>query len=56
VRHLRRGADQDLQFLSLMVSGTPRATPEAVPKLWVMSLRTMPLWVRMLAPLEPSPG
>jgi hypothetical protein len=39
-----------------MVSGTPSATPDADPKLRVMSLRTMPLSVRTLTPLEPSPG
>src|SRR3954471_13069842 len=39
-----------------MVSGTPVATPDAEPKLFVMSLRTMPLSVSTLTPLEPSPG
>jgi hypothetical protein len=39
-----------------MVSGTPSATPEALPKLEVMSLRTMPVSVSTLTPLEPSPG
>jgi hypothetical protein len=41
---------------SLMVSGTPVATPDADPKLLVMSLRTIPLSVRTLTPLDPSPG
>src|SRR4029453_10512741 len=39
-----------------MVSGTPSATPDADPKLLVMSLRTIPLSVRMLPPVDPSPG
>ena len=39
-----------------MVSGTPLATPLAEPKLVVMSLRTMPLWVSAFGPFEPSPG
>ena len=42
--------------LSLMVSGTPSATPDADPKLLVMSLRTIPRSVRTLTPLDPSPG
>jgi hypothetical protein len=42
--------------LSLIVSGTPLATPDADPKLLVMSLRTMPLSVRTFTPLDPSPG
>src|SRR5215204_1672754 len=39
-----------------MVSGTPCASPLAEPKLARMSLRTIPLWVKALGPLEPSPG
>jgi hypothetical protein len=39
-----------------MVSGTPSATPDALPKLDRMSLRTMPLSVSMFGPLDPSPG
>jgi hypothetical protein len=42
--------------VSLMVRGTPSATPDAEPKLRVMSLRTIPLSVSTLTPLEPSPG
>ena len=38
------------------MSGTPSAVPEDAPKLDVMSLRTMPLSVSTLGPLEPSPG
>ena len=38
------------------VVGTPSATPEASPKLLVMSWRTTPLSVSTLGPLEPSPG
>ena len=40
----------------VMVSGTPSATPEPVPKLLVMSLRTMPLSVSTLTPFDPSAG
>ncbi len=36
--------------------GTPSATPDASPKLLVMSLRTTPLSVSTFGPLEPSPG
>jgi hypothetical protein len=39
-----------------MVSGTPTAIADADPKLVVMSLRTMPVSVSTLTPLEPSPG
>ena len=42
--------------MSRIVIGTPSATPDAEPKLEVMSLRTMPLSVSTLTPLEPSPG
>ena len=42
--------------LRLTVSGTPLATPDADPKLLVMSRRTMPLSVRTFTPLDPSPG
>src|SRR4051794_18826052 len=42
--------------VSVMVSGTPWATPLAPPKLERMSLRTIPLWDRALGPLDPSPG
>jgi hypothetical protein len=42
--------------LRVIVSGTPEATPEAVPKLLVISLRTMPLSVSTFTPFEPSPG
>ena len=38
------------------LSGTPRAFVVEEPKLEVMSLRTTPLSVNTLAPLEPSPG
>src|SRR5688500_18898753 len=41
---------------SSTVSGTPWATPEAEPKLLVMSLRTMPDSVRTFGPFDPSPG
>src|SRR4249919_2545 len=53
-----RGADPLLvsRTVSLTVSGTPSATPEDVPKLLVRSLRTMPLSVSTLTPLDPSPG
>ena len=37
-------------------SGTPSATVVDVPKLDLMSLRTIPLSVRTLTPLLPSPG
>ena len=40
----------------LIVSGTPWAAPEAVPKLLVMSLRTIPLSVSTFTPFDPSPG
>jgi hypothetical protein len=40
----------------VMVSGTPVALVVLAPKLEVMSLRTMPLSVSTLVPLEPSPG
>ena len=39
-----------------MVSATPSAVPERPAKLERMSLRTTPVWLRTLAPLEPSPG
>src|SRR5438552_4005892 len=39
-----------------MVSGTPCAVPDDVPKLERMSLRTTPLCVRTSGPFEPSPG
>jgi hypothetical protein len=39
-----------------MTIGTPSAVPDALPKLVVMSRRTMPLSVRTFGPLEPSPG
>ena len=39
-----------------IASGTPAAVAEAEPKLEVMSLRTMPLSVSTLTPLEPSAG
>src|SRR3954454_9218930 len=42
--------------VSLMVSGIPRAAADPEPKLRVMSLRPMPLWLRTLAPWEPSAG
>ncbi len=42
--------------MSRTVSGTPSATPDAEPKLEVMSLRTTPDSVSTLGPLEPSPG
>src|SRR4051812_11882575 len=40
----------------LIVSGTPVATPLAVPKLERMLLRTTPLCVSTLGPFVPSPG
>jgi hypothetical protein len=40
----------------VMPSGTPSAFVVLDPKLDVMSLRTMPLWVSTFAPLDPSPG
>ena len=40
----------------VMVSGTPSATPEPVPKLLVMSLRTMPLSVSTLIRSTRRPG
>src|SRR5687767_13928169 len=43
-------------MLSLIVRGTPVATPFAVPMLDRMSLRTTPLCVNTLGPLVPSPG
>jgi hypothetical protein len=39
-----------------IAAGTPSATPEAEPKLDVMSLRTTPLSVSAFGPFEPSPG
>src|SRR2546426_7440656 len=42
--------------MSLMLSGTPWAMPDADPKLDRMSLRTTPLWVRTSGPFDPSPG
>jgi hypothetical protein len=42
--------------VSSTFSGTPVATPDAEPNDLVMSLRTMPDWVRTLGPFEPSPG
>ena len=38
------------------VVGMPSATPDASPKLFVMSWRTTPLSVRTFGPFEPSPG
>jgi hypothetical protein len=38
------------------VSGTPTATPFALPKLDVMSRRTTPAWVSTSGPFDPSPG
>src|SRR5262245_13130622 len=43
-------------MVSSIVSGTPSATPDAEPMLFVMSLRTTPSSVRMLGPFVPSPG
>ena len=43
-------------MVSAIAEGTPAAVPEADPKLEVMSLRTMPLSVSTLTPLEPSAG
>src|SRR6478736_4599750 len=42
--------------LSLIVTGTPSATPDAVPNDVVRSLRTTPDSVSTLTPFEPSPG
>src|SRR5690349_1858563 len=41
---------------SLIVRGMPVAFVVDVPKLEVMSDRTIPLWFSTLGPLEPSPG
>ncbi len=41
---------------SVIASGTPSATPDALPMLDVMSLRTTPLSLSTSGPLEPSPG
>ncbi len=43
-------------MVSSIARGTPSAIPDAEPKLVVMSLRTMPLCVSTLTPLEPSAG
>ena len=42
--------------MSLIVSGTPSATPEAVPKLVVMSLRTTPVSVSTWGRWSRRPG
>src|SRR5918995_1406822 len=57
-RRSRQGPEPLLtsSTVSVIVSGTPTATADADPKLVVMSLRTMPVSVRTLTPLEPSPG
>ena len=52
------GAEPSLRSTTrrLMSSGTPVATPDALPTLVVMSLRTMPLMLSAFTPFEPSPG
>src|SRR5215471_7796566 len=42
--------------VNLIVVGTPSATPDAEPKLRVMSRRTTPSAVSASGPFEPSPG
>jgi len=42
--------------ISSMVSGTPSAVPDALPKLDRMSPRTMPCSASTFGPLVPSPG
>ena len=39
-----------------MMSGIPPAVLVEVPKLWRMSLWTMPLWLSTFGPFEPLPG
>ena len=43
-------------IVRVTVVGTPAATVVEVPKLDVMSLRTMPLSVSTFGPFDPSPG
>ena len=52
----RRAAAAVSVTVSSIVSGTPSATVVELPKLARMSLRTTPLSVSTLTPLEPSPG
>src|SRR5438128_1780264 len=43
-------------MVRLMSSGMPAATPDALPKLERMFLRTTPLWFSTSGPFEPSAG